>query len=180
MITLTARSAKTPEDMGRSLSGRVQALAIAHDLVQPAIVGQLDQGEATTLEKLLESVLEPHAGFGESYQFAGPEVRLESRSASGLALVLHELATNAFKYGALSVPSGRIEVSWTTDSSESGSLDLVWREINAPVRSCPTQSGFGSRLIEETITGQLRGKLPRTWEAGLICEIEIPLDTLRR
>lgn len=180
MITLTARSAETPGEMGKALSGRIHALSCAHDLVQPAIIGDPDQAEAISLTKLLNSVLEPHLASDDDCRLDGPEVRLEPRSASNLALVFHELATNAVKYGALSAPSGRVEVSWTFGEGDDGVLALTWRETGTPDLQIPATSGFGSKLIEETVTGPLLGTWSRRWvEPGLRCEMTIPSQVLR-
>jgi len=91
--------------------------------------------------------------------------------------VLHELATNAAKYGALSVPGGRVTVNWRVDRGEER-LCLRWAEKGGPVLAdTPTRRGFGSRVIEATVRGQLGGSVARSWDTtGLVCQIALPLD----
>lgn len=180
MISLTARTAQTPAAMGKALSGRVQALAMAHDLAKPAIAGSPEDGEAISLKKLLTRIMEPHVMLDREGRLKGPNIRLEPRSASSLALVFHELATNAVKYGALSSHKGRVDICWTVESGDDAVLILHWREVGGPNQKGPVQTGFGSKLIKETVTGQLLGRWSRRWEhAGLHCEISIPLRSLQ-
>jgi two-component sensor histidine kinase len=91
-------------------------------------------------------------------------------------MALHELATNAAKHGALSVPAGRIDVDWRADVA-AGVLRLTWRESGGPsVAGAPARRGFGSRLVEATIGSQLGGTVERRWEeAGLVCAMTAPL-----
>jgi two-component sensor histidine kinase len=90
---------------------------------------------------------------------------------------LHELATNAAKHGALSVPEGCVSVSWCLSHSAPGVLRLRWAEMGGPpVAGPPTRHGFGSRVLEGTVRGQLGGAVSLTWATtGLLCEIEVPL-----
>ena len=93
-------------------------------------------------------------------------------------MVLHELATNAAKYGALSVPGGTIALTWRTTKDGGGSrLHLQWTEADGvPIPRTPTRRGFGTRLIDATVRGQLGGDVIRLWRpTGLVCEISIPL-----
>ena len=95
-------------------------------------------------------------------------------------MALHELATNAVKHGALSVPGGRVSLSWSADDDDdaaAGLLRLCWREAGGPpVAAPPTRRGFGSRVLEATLRGQLGGTVTRGWEAsGLVCEAALPL-----
>jgi two-component sensor histidine kinase len=95
-------------------------------------------------------------------------------------MVCHELATNAAKYGALSVPEGRVEISWevTLETTASRTLRLRWAERGGPPAAPPTQRGFGSRLVEQIVRHQLNGSVRLRYEAeGLVCELEIPLET---
>jgi two-component sensor histidine kinase len=91
-------------------------------------------------------------------------------------MALHELATNATKYGALSAPAGRVGISWRTDT-DVGLLRLRWEECGGPpVTAPPSRRGFGSRLVETTVEDQLGGRLVRRWAAsGLVCDVEVPL-----
>jgi two-component sensor histidine kinase len=96
---------------------------------------------------------------------------LEPNAAQVVAIALHELATNAAKYGALSVPNGQISLEWLHEAD--GRLTLQWREMGGPAVKPPTRQGFGTRIIERTI-GQLKGKARFDWHAdGLVCEITL-------
>ena len=101
----------------------------------------------------------------------GPQVLLEPNAAQAVAVTLHELATNAAKYGALSVPNGHIDLNWMHEAD--GRLILRWREMGGPAVKTPTHQGFGTRIIERMI-GQLKGKARFDWRAeGLVCEITL-------
>ena len=181
IINLTARSSSTPTEMARALSGRVQALASAHELIQPAIIGRPDLAASTTLEKLVKTILWPHLDRNQTPRIEGVEVELKPRSASSLALVLHELVTNAVKYGALSVPDGRVEITWTIDHVDGNDeLHLTWSETGMEQGGDQAATGFGSTLIRVTVEGQLLGTWKRSWtETGLVCSIVIPKAILR-
>jgi two-component sensor histidine kinase len=102
----------------------------------------------------------------------GPQVLLAPSAAQAVAVTLHELATNASKYGALSAPKGSIELNWSHAPGER--LILRWTETGGPTLQRPKRKGFGSRLIEQTI-GQLKGNAHFDWRPeGLICEITLP------
>ena len=110
----------------------------------------------------------------------GPDVRLWPKAALALGLAFHELATNAAKYGALSVPTGHVEVAWHIEVPADGGtrrLPLRWSEIGRPPGAPPARRGFGSRLVERGIAHELTGRVGlAVEEAGLHCTIEVPLD----
>jgi two-component sensor histidine kinase len=93
-------------------------------------------------------------------------------------MIVHELATNAAKYGALSTPQGRIEIAWKVEAGSAGQvLRLSWRETDGPAVAAPQRRGFGSRLIEQTVRGQLNGSVIMAFEpSGLVCDFEMPLE----
>ena len=102
-------------------------------------------------------------------QIDGPQVLLEPNTAQVVAVTLHELATNAAKYGALSVPNGQISLRWLHEAN--GELILYWEETGGPAVKTPTHQGFGTRVIERTVS-QLKGKTRFDWRAeGLVCEV---------
>jgi two-component sensor histidine kinase len=107
-------------------------------------------------------------------------VALPPGAAQPLAMALHELATNAVKHGALSVSEGRVTVSWSVEGGPEGVLRLCWTEAGGPpVRQPPARRGFGSRVLEGTLRGQLGGSVTMGWEAdGLVCTMEIPLTRI--
>ena len=106
-------------------------------------------------------------------QIDGPNVLLEPNAAQAIAVALHELATNAAKYGALSVPDGHVRVEWSHE--QNGRLVLRWIETGGPPVEPPTRRGFGTRVMENMVRGQLKGELRLDWRAqGLACEIVLP------
>jgi two-component sensor histidine kinase len=116
----------------------------------------------------------------ERFRLHGPEVRLNSSAALSLALVAHELATNALKYGALSVPQGNVELIWDlqTDDREP-CLELRWSEHAGPPVVAPSRKGFGSRLIARGLAGNLGGKVQVDYApTGLVCTLTAPLTGL--
>ncbi|MBJ3762565.1 GAF domain-containing protein [Maribius pontilimi] len=183
MIALTAKSSETPQAMAAVLRGRVHALATAHELIRPAIVGTPDAAEATTLDALVGAILSPHQGHDATLKITGPLTDLSPRAASSLALVLHELATNAVKYGALATECGLLSVSWDIDApaAPSETLVLKWIETCPDERdTTPPIEGFGSTLIDVTVTSQMDGAWHRDWTpAGLSATLRIPMQNLR-
>jgi two-component sensor histidine kinase len=126
------------------------------------------------LSQVASQTLEPLDGLSQ-IKIAGPEISIGSRATLTLSLVLHELATNAAKYGALSVPDGCIDLSWTVEDS---TLHLRWRERDGPHLQAPAQSGFGSRLIERGfgLSSRVRKEFLPT---GLKLEISVPTQELQ-
>ncbi len=103
----------------------------------------------------------------------GPRLFLEPNTAQTVAVTLHELATNAAKYGSLSVPNGHVQVEWSRAAS--GRLVLRWTETGGPLVKPPAGQGFGTRLMERLIRGQLKGDMRFDWHReGLACEIVLP------
>ena len=181
MIRLSARSAETKEEMAEVLSGRLQALASAHALVRRSFSDVGRTPRASDLRALIEAVVQPHedAAGGATPRFAieGPPFPCGDHSINGIALVFHELATNAAKYGALQRASGRVEVSW---QCEDGTLRLSWVERSGPpIAAAPAARGFGSRLAEKAIVQQFAGTLDYEWRpSGLVVTITMPLESL--
>jgi PAS domain S-box-containing protein len=164
MVTMTARSAASTAEMAQSLTGRLQALARAHGLINPAIVGEAESMEAG-LGSLIEAIVAPHVLPGqEQVRITGRRLQLQADAATGMALIFHELATNSAKYGALSVPEGQLRIDWT-DAGED--VVLTWSEQDGPAVSCaPERTGFGSRLIRSTVRAQLDGDITYDWAPG--------------
>jgi two-component sensor histidine kinase len=107
----------------------------------------------------------------------GPDVMLNSAQAQALAMVIHELATNAAKHGALSSPDGKVSVSWDrTGADRTAILTITWRELGGPPITTPVQSGYGLSLIRDLIPHELGGAVDLTFQSdGVCCKIEIPL-----
>jgi two-component sensor histidine kinase len=154
MINLSARTAGSPKDMAQALRGRLDALLRAKDLVRPGILGTEHESKQTTMDALVRTVLQPYEnGSPDRIILNGPDVPVGAKAVTGLALVLHETATNAVKYGALSRPDGSIRVTWDTSGDD---LRLNWDEIGGPAIDVKPQArGFGSILTERSVTGEL-------------------------
>jgi PAS domain S-box-containing protein len=167
----TARRAESPEDFREKFETRLIALSQTHNA--------LTRGgwESASLSELLVQEFKPYAG--EQVRLDGPEIDLPPRIAVTLGMVFHELATNAAKYGALSSPTGCVRVSWRTvlASGEASRLILQWREEDGPPVQTPTRRGFGSRLIEGSLKGELGGVSRMVFDpAGFHCRLEIVLS----
>jgi PAS domain S-box-containing protein len=166
--------AKSPTDFVSSFTGRLQALAKAHTLLTRTSM----QG-ADVMELVNEQVL-IGAPNDNRISCSGPLLTLDAQAAMHLALVLHELATNARKYGALSVPYGRLSVTWQVRTNGGCSLLLSWKESNGPKVSAPSAHGFGRTLIEQTMRAH-GGEASIDYRTdGLTCEIKLPLPEAAR
>jgi len=164
MVNLS--QADAVDDLKRAIEGRIQALANVHSLfVATRWIG----AEVSTV---VRQELAPYSkNVDTRVRISGPEVLLEPNTAQALAVTLHELATNAAKYGSLSVSNGQIELNWWQQND--GRLTLRWTEKGGPTVQAPMRRGFGGRIIEEMI-GQLKGEARFHWAAGgLICEINL-------
>jgi PAS domain S-box-containing protein len=180
IVTLTARFAITPQELAENVRARLNALSQAHDLTLPDLSEAAEKSEKrTTIEALLGTMLFPFQDTADCGRIAigGPEVTVRGSAVTGLALLLHEFATNAAKHGALAVPQGRLVVEW---SAASDILDLVWREADGPVVVREDRSeGFGSLLGQATVQGQLGGSISKEWCAeGLTIRLCVPLARL--
>lgn len=181
MVTMTARSASNVSEMAAVLRGRLDSLAKAHELIRSAIKTDQPEGEGRArLEDLVREIVHPHLDPSAKRQFAieGTPVLLGVKATTSLALILHELATNAAKYGAFCSPDGRLTVRWAVAGE---TLSLDWLEEGAP--DAPTgqvREGFGSKLARATVTGQLGGSIAYDWRAdGVRIAFAAPLDRLR-
>ena len=161
LTALAARSAATTTEMARDLTQRLTALGRAHDLVRP-IPGEAEN--KAELGDLLAVLLAPYGdreGIGGRVHVTAPELRVGETAATTLALVIHELATNSIKYGALSTAEGTLDVSCAADN---GGAVLVWTERGGPPVAAPTgPAGFGSKLVAQSVTGQLGGSIAFEW-----------------
>jgi PAS domain S-box-containing protein len=161
--------AKSPNDFVTGFSGRVQALAKAHTLLT-----KRDMQGADVMELVREQVV-LGASDDERISYSGPMLMLEPQAALHLALVLHELATNARKHGALSLPNGRLGVTWTVQTNGQQNLQLSWKESSGPKVRAPNARGFGSTLIEHTLRAHGGQTSVHYGMDGLTCEIKLPL-----
>lgn len=179
MIRIGARTAETPAALAAALSGRIQALSHAHALVRRK-AGKFDgTAQVVALGELVEAIVDPYRRpHGEvSFTLSGPPVSCGHHTTNGIALVMQELATNAAKYGALASPSGRVRITWQKEGDQ---LLLVWDETGGPpISARPEGKGFGSTLLDRTITSQFRGTLQRDWRPeGLHVTMRLSLKRL--
>lgn len=177
LTQLTGRSAKSVQDMTGDLTLRLTALGRAHDLVRP-LPGE--QGKAALLGDLLSILLAPYdetAAFSGRIRVAVARMGVGERTATALAMVIHELATNSVKYGALSCASGFLDVS---SKLEEDHICLIWAETGGPaIDEEPVLKGFGSRLTARSVSGQLGGELIYDWqESGLVVTVRMRQDRL--
>lgn len=180
LIRLSARRDPSAAAFARTLLARVAALGRAHDYARPHSEESPPGATDTMLHGLLGELFRPYAEENEErITVAGHNVPIDDRGATPLALLFHELATNAAKYGALSVPDGRV----TVDVSRTGdSVTLLWREIGGPpISEAPSREGFGTRLTAMSVEQQLGGTLDRRWLAGgLEASVTMPSARLVR
>jgi two-component sensor histidine kinase len=155
----------------QKFTARLVALGRTHDILSEEKWAGAEIGE------VVRGVMAPFEGSAERIEASGPEIRLSSRAVVMLAMVLHELATNAAKYGALSASKGRVAVTWwKAGSAEEPRFNLRWKESGGPAVRKPERKGFGSTLIEQGLAGQLGGSATLDFEsAGVICLIDIPI-----
>ena len=164
----------------RLVEGRIAALARAQSLLAA------ERWTGAPLRTVLTEELAPFGGTDAEEQagrgrfaLSGTALRLRAEAVQPLGIVFHELATNAAKHGALSVPQGRVDVSWQEDEA-AGLLRIRWAESGGPTPGLPKHRGVGSRVMEATIGGQLGGRIDRRWPAeGMVCEIAVPLARVR-
>lgn len=167
LITLSARKQPEFKPFADELTAMIHALGRAHDYVRPS-----ESKHRRSLHGLLADLFSPYgSGNAARVTVSGDDAKIGPRAATPLALVFHELATNSAKYGALATETGTVNLS-VTDKDDM--LQLCWVERGGPQRKGEMVEGFGSRLIEMSVTGQLGGKWERRFEPdGLICELTI-------
>ena len=168
------------DDFLQRLNGRIQAMALAHSVLSES------RWYGAGLTDLVRQQLAPYTTDANT-TISGSDVMLTPEATQALAMVLHELVTNAAKYGALSSPNGRVSVHWDrhshsdshgdASSDAAARLTIEWRELGGPAIVAPTQSGYGTNLIRELIPHELGGKVDLVFAAeGACCRIEIPLQ----
>lgn len=178
IVRTTARAVGGPPAFADLVVGRFMALSKAHELIAPKVLSDQLRDDRPSLRSLVASILSPYRGEGEGrLRIDGPPVELGSNAAIYLALGLHEFATNAAKYGALSAEAGTVTISW----KRAGDRVLMhWIERDGPGAAKGTSgSGFGTRLAEIVIENQLGGKVDYDWTAeGLRIAIDLPVANL--
>jgi two-component sensor histidine kinase len=179
LTEITSRSAATVEEMTGQLTRRLTSLGRAHDLVRP-LPGA--QGKAALLGDLMAILLSPYedtGAFSGRIRVAVPRMGVGEKTATTLAMVVHELATNSVKHGALSADTGTLDLSGRTEEDE---VHLVWSETGGPhVDQIPEMAGFGSRMILRSVATQLGGSLTYDWQtSGLVATLIMRKDRMER
>jgi two-component system CheB/CheR fusion protein len=169
----TMEASETIEEFAAHFEGRIRALARTQSVLSRHATGEIE------LEEIVREELLSHACHdGEQIEVVGPPIRLRQKAAEVMALALHELSTNAVKYGALAVQTGRISVKWRTmNTSEGLRLSLLWRESGVPlIDSTPSRTGFGRDLIERGLPYDLGAATALEFAPGGVrCLIELPI-----
>jgi len=158
---ISARAASTPQEMAVDLCQRLIALGHAHELVRPSLAEQKKAAALSELLSLLLAAYDDRGLVGDRITLSVPEILIGEGSITTLALIVHELATNSLKYGALSRVCGHLQISCTVDDRE---VILVWKETGGPpIAALRGQPGFGSKLIRNSVSEQLGGTIHFSW-----------------
>jgi two-component sensor histidine kinase len=179
LVKMSERSATTPQEMSQSIQGRLSALSRAHDLVQPGFSDNPLTLPEVPLKDVMADILAPYniADAQARVHVRGDDFTVANEAITSLALVLHELATNAAKYGALSQPGGTLDISWAASDA---TLELIWQEAGGPRVSEPRHTGFGTTLTRRSVEGQFRGTIDYDWApSGLTVRISLPIAALK-
>ncbi len=167
LVSQTSRSADSLTGFVTGLDGRIQSMAKAHSLLSES------RWEGVSIEKLIDEELRPYGRHDYEIAIRGPSLVLTSKAALALSLAIHELATNAAKYGALSAPGGRVSVRWALPAD--GGIELNWTEAGGPEVLPPTRFGFGSTLIGRALAMETGGSANLEYApSGVVCDIVLP------
>ncbi len=172
IVSQSLRTAPTLEHGQKAIDGRLVALGRAHDLLMQASWAN------ASLRDTVRAAIEPYDGAGAAkFSIAGPDIGITSGAVIALAMTFNELCTNTTKFGALSVPTGRVDIVWTIDTDQQR-LRLTWVERGGPTVEAPTRRSFGTRMIG-SLGQQLRGSVQAAYPAsGFTYELEVPLSSL--
>lgn len=169
IVSLTRRRSTSVDEFAEGLIGRLRALSATQDLLV-----QREWMDAPVRD-IVRSELAPYMQSADSHvRLDGPDVAVAPNDALSLGLALHELATNAAKYGALSAPGGQVAVDWAINSAHQ--VELIWQESGGPAVAVPTKRGFGSDLIERIVAHELQQEISLEFNpAGVRCKLVVPL-----
>jgi two-component sensor histidine kinase len=165
------RNASSTQLAQEAIEGRLLALGRAHDLLLQA------RWTSADLRKIVRGAIEPFDNPDlAKFSIEGPDVQIASGAVIAIAMTLNELCTNTTKFGALSIPAGRVAISWVVDQDKR--VQFIWREHGGPTVQAPTRQSFGTRLIE-TLGKQLRGSVKLAYEpSGFVYVLDVPLASL--
>jgi PAS domain S-box-containing protein len=181
VVNLSARTANTPQELAASVRDRLMALARAHGLTLARPSNEQRAEQPATLHALIRTIASPYEERGQNEKarvvVSGPDALLSNGSVTSLALLLHEFATNAAKYGALSTPAGSVDIHCAEDGDR---FEVTWRERGGPRVDRPTdREGFGSLLARTAVKGQLGGTISYDWAPeGLTIQLRVARERL--
>lgn len=167
----TQRHSSSLESFGVAFEGRIQALADTHTLLTES------GWKRSTLDAIVEQQVRPYVRDGKTFAARGPHLEIRAKPALAIGLIIHELATNARKHGALSRPTGSVEIAWEV-SPQQGSwmLTLCWVESGGPSTQLPRSEGFGTKLVDFCVRHEFSGQVARQFRTtGLTCTLSIPI-----
>ncbi|RWX81148.1 PAS domain S-box protein [Neorhizobium lilium] len=169
IVAQTLKTNSSPEEFAETISGRITAITRAHSLLTSRRAGGTG-----TLRDLIETELKPYGD--RALRIEGPEVALTPKAGLSVAMAIHELASNAAKYGSLSVTEGQLTISWSVTEGLDRRLQLSWTEANGPtVSGPPARRGFGTTVIDRSLSYEFDGEVTRSFEpSGVVCMIELP------
>ena len=171
LVLQTSRNADSLTGFVKGLEGRIQAMAKAHNLLSQS------RWESVSINRLLREELQPYLEGEAAVSLEGVDMQLTPKSALSLSLAIHELATNAAKYGALTIATGRVVVGWHPGLD--GGVDLSWTERGGPLVAQPKRRGFGSTLIERALSMETGGRaIVHYMRSGVVCEIFLPASSV--
>ncbi len=179
LAALTARSDPAAQPFAKAFRERLGALARAHEYVRPHSPDSAPAVAGQTVLGLMRLIMAAYEEDGRArVAISGDDAEIGERTATALALIMHEQATNAMKYGGLSTKSGGVSLS---GCREAGRYTLTWQEAGGPpVTGAPSRKGFGTVLAERSVAGQLDGMLERDWApGGLLLRLSVPIENLR-
>lgn len=159
IVSQSLRNASTPAEARDTIGNRLQVLSEAHDLLTRT------SWSAAPIDTIVDGAIQLQGGRSRRIRVSGPEVRFSARAALALAMALHELGTNATKYGALSVSEGYVDLRWTVVQEAEPAFELVWKEHGGPVVTEPTRAGFGTRLMQ-SLGRDLGGQVAIDYQAS--------------
>lgn len=169
IVAQTLKSNTSPEVFAETISGRITSITRAHSLLT-----RRGAGDTGTLRTLIDTELKPYED--RAIRVEGPDIVLTPKAGLSLAMAIHELASNATKYGSLSVPEGKLLISWSVSDGPDRRLHMSWAETEGPpVPSPPSKSGFGTTVIDRSLAYEFDGEVVRTFEpSGMVCAISLP------
>lgn len=172
IVAQTLKADLSPEAFTETIAGRITAITRAHNLLT-----HHGAAGAGTLRDLIDTELEPYQG--QDLRIDGPVIALTPKAGLSVAMAIHELASNAAKYGSLSAPTGRLTVSWAVTEGPDRQLRLSWTESGGPpVPGMPSRRGFGTTLIERSLSYEFDAKVDRSFDSGgVVCSIVIPFTS---